>query len=115
MEISQEPRGGVLLLKLKGNIVGAAESSLLIDRLHEALEKGQAQVVIDLSQVDWMNSSGLGTLISGLTTLRQSGGNLKLCGLSDKIKNLFTITKLLSVFEIFPSAADAAASYGQSR
>jgi len=115
MEILQETQGGVSILKLKGNIVGAAESSLLIDRLHEALEKGQTQVVIDLSQVDWMNSSGLGTLISGLTTMRQSGGNLKLCGLSDKIQNLFTITKLLTVFEIFPSAADAAASYGQTR
>jgi len=98
-------------LKLKGNIVGAAESSQLIDRLHEDLEAGQLQVVIDLTRVDWMNSSGLGTLISGLTTMRQSGGNMKLCGLSDKIRTLFSITKLLTVFETFDSEAEAVQSY----
>lgn len=111
MEILQKRSGSITVLDLQGNIVGAAESSLLIDILHELLEQGQKQVVLDLTHVDWMNSSGLGTLISGLTTMRQSGGNLKLSGLSKKIKNLFSITKLLTVFEIFPTADEAAASF----
>ncbi len=111
MEITQKTQENVTVLALNGNIVGASESGILIDTLHELLEKGQTRVVIDLTQVSWMNSSGLGTLISGLNTMRQAGGNLKLCGMSPKIKNLLTITKLVTVFESFPAEADAVKSY----
>ncbi|MBN2356833.1 STAS domain-containing protein [candidate division KSB1 bacterium] len=111
MEIRQKKLGSATVLEMQGDIVGAAESSMLIDLLHDLLEAGQKQVVIDLTHVNWMNSSGLGTLISGLQTMRQNGGDLKLSGLSDKIKNLFSITKLLSVFEIHASSQDAIDSF----
>ncbi len=111
MEILQKTQAPVTILALTGNIVGASESSILIDKLHELLEKGENKVVIDLTQVSWMNSSGLGTLISGLNTMRQAGGNLKLCGMSQKIKNLLTITKLVTVFESFATEEEAVASY----
>lgn len=111
MEIRQKKLGSATVLEMQGDIVGAAESSLLIDVLHELLEAGQKQVVIDMTLVNWMNSSGLGTLISGLQTMRQNGGDLKLCGISEKIKNLFSITKLLSVFEIHASPQDAVVAF----
>ena len=68
-------------------------------------------VVVDLAQVDWMNSTGLGILISGYTTLRNNDGLLKLANVTDKIQSLLTITKLVSVFEAFDSVDDAVKSF----
>ncbi|MGH8004856.1 MAG: STAS domain-containing protein, partial [Limisphaerales bacterium] len=69
--------------------------------------------VIDLSDVDWMNSTGLGILISGLTTMRGSGGELKLARVTDKIQSLLVITKLVTVFESHDSVEAAIGSFGK--
>jgi anti-sigma B factor antagonist len=61
--------------------------------------------------VEWMNSTGLGILISGLTTLRNNGGELKLACVTDKIQSLLTITKLITVFENFDTIEDAVKSF----
>ena len=65
----------------------------------------------DLAKVDWMNSTGLGILISGLTTLRNNGGELKLANVTEKIQSLLTITKLITVFENFDSVEEAVGSF----
>jgi anti-sigma B factor antagonist len=62
---------------------------------------------MDLSKVDWMNSSGLGILISGLTTIKNAGGELRLAKVTDKIQSLLLITKLISVFSTHDSVEDA--------
>ncbi len=111
MEIRQKKMASATVLEMQGDIIGAAESSLLIDLLHDLLESGQKHVVLDLTRVSWMNSSGLGTLINSLQIMRQNGGDLKLCGISEKIKTLFSVTKLQSVFDIHPSVEEAVASF----
>ncbi len=111
MEVREERHGSATVLTLDGRIVGAAESGILMDKLHELIERGEKLLVIDLSHVNAMNSSGLGALISGLNTMRQAGGNLKLTGLTEKIVKLMTITKLYSVFESYATVKEAVDSY----
>ncbi len=69
--------------------------------------------MIDLKEVDWMNSTGLGIMISCLKTVREAGGDMKLANVTDKIKSLLTITKLITVFDAYNSTDDAVASIGK--
>jgi anti-sigma B factor antagonist len=69
------------------------------------------QVVLDVSRVGIINSSGLGMLIKGASTMKEAGGALKLAGASDKILELIKITKLTGVLQNFPTVADAVASF----
>jgi len=69
-------------------------------------------VVVDLEEVAWMNSSGLGILIGGLSALRKSGGDLRLARVTEKIEEVLRITKLDRVFDIYGNTDDAVASYG---
>lgn len=107
MKLSDRMQDGVVILEPKGKIMGGPDASLLHDKLHELIEAGNTKVVIDLSQVDWMNSTGLGILISSYTTLRNNQGELKLANVTDKIRSLLTITKLVTVFDSYDSVEQA--------
>ena len=111
MEIQQREQNGIVILELSGKIIGGPDATLFNDKLHDLIESGKNKVIADLSQVDWMNSSGLGILISALTTIRNSGGDLKIANAPEKIKNLLTITKLVNVFPIYDTIEEAIASY----
>jgi len=111
MKLSQKEIGNVVVLELSGSIVGGPDASLLNDKLHELVEQGKTRVVADLSQVDWMNSSGLGILIGGLTTMRNQNGDLKLACITERIQSLLMITKLLSVFDTYDDLEAAIQSY----
>jgi anti-sigma B factor antagonist len=111
MTITEKEMGDVVALELAGKIMGGPDASLLNDKLHEMLDKGKMKIVADLTNVNWMNSSGLGILISGLTTMRNNGGDLKLSGATDRIRNLLLMTKLLTVFDAHDSLEDAVASF----
>ncbi|MCK4633160.1 MAG: STAS domain-containing protein [candidate division Zixibacteria bacterium] len=111
MKLSSKEQAGIVILEPRGKIMGGPDASLLHDKLHECIDGNQNRIIIDLAQVDWMNSTGLGILISSYTTLRNNGGHLKLANVTDKIKSLLTITKLVSVFEAFDSVDEAVASF----
>jgi anti-sigma B factor antagonist len=111
MRLSDREQDGVVILEPKGKIMGGPDASLLHDKLYEFIEQNKKQVVIDLSQVDWMNSTGLGILISGYTTLRNTNGELKLANVTDKIQSLLTITKLVTVFEAYDTVDEAVESF----
>lgn len=107
MKLSDREQNGIVVLEPKGKIMGGPDASLLHDKLHEVMEAGKKKVVIDLSQVEWMNSTGLGILISTYTTLRNNDGELKLANVTDKIQSLLTITKLVTVFDTYDSVSEA--------
>ena len=107
MKLSDRETNGVIILEPKGKIMGGPDASLLHDKLYEFLDKDQRKIVIDLAGVEWMNSTGLGILISSLTTLRNNKGELKLANVTDKIQSLLTITKLVTVFESYDSVDEA--------
>ena len=111
MKMDEKTSGDIVVLQLSGKIMGGPDASLLNDKLHELIEVGKAKVVVDLGSVEWMNSSGLGILIGGLTTMRNSGGDLKLVNITDRIQSLLMITKLLTVFETFETIEEAAGSF----
>ena len=91
--------------------MGGPDGSKLHDTLHELKEGGKTNVVVDLSKVKFMNSSGLGMLISAMTTMRNAGGDLRLAKVADRIQSLLVITKLITVFKHYESVEEAAKSY----
>ncbi len=111
MKLVDYEKDGISVLEPKGKIMGGPDATLLHEKLHECIDQGKKKVVIDLAQVDWMNSTGLGILISGLTTLKNNGGELKLANVTEKIQSLLTITKLVTVFDAHDSVEDAIKSF----
>jgi anti-sigma B factor antagonist len=111
MNYDVEERYNCVIIALKGNVMGGPDGTKLHDTLHHLKEGGKKNVVADLSQVSFMNSSGLGMLISGMTTMRNAGGDLCLAAVADRIQSLLVITKLNTVFKHFETVDEAAASF----
>lgn len=111
MNLTEREIDGVVILELSGKIMGGPDASLLNDKLHELIEANKVNIVADLAKVDWMNSSGLGILIGGLTTMHNNNGDLKLARVTDRIQSLLMITKLLSVFDTHDDLESAIASF----
>jgi anti-sigma B factor antagonist len=111
MEITEKEMNDILIFSIKGEIMGGPESEIFQKKLYGAVEEGKVNVVVDMSHATWMNSSGLGMLISGLTTLRSSGGDLLLTNMSERLQRPLEITKLDSVFKIFDSVQSAVESF----
>ena len=111
MNFNVDERYNAVVLQLKGNVMGGPDGAKLHDQLHEMKEAGKKNVVVDLSKVKFMNSSGLGMLISGMTTMRNSGGDLRLANVADRIQSLLVITKLITVFKHFDSVEEAVDSF----
>jgi anti-sigma B factor antagonist len=99
------------VIALDGNVIGGPDASELNDFLHTLIAENKKNIVIDLKTVNFINSSGLGILIGGLTTMRNSGGDLKLANASKKIENLLEVTKLHRVFGLHKSVNDAVESF----
>ncbi len=100
-----------VVIELKGNVMGGDDTKEFNELLHKILDEGKKNVVVDLSEVKFMNSSGLGMLIGGLTTMKKGNGTLKLARTTEKIESLLLITKLSTIFESFESVEDAIKSF----
>jgi len=111
MQIASRLEGKVLVISITGELMAGQDSEKLRNIIDEAIKEEHIDVVADMKGVTWMNSSGLGMLISALTSLRSAGGDLKLANLSDRIRRPMQITKLDSVFQDFASVQDAVSSY----
>jgi len=111
MKIKTSEKYNAAIVELKGNVMGGPDAGELNDLLHKFIDNGKKNVVVDLSDVKFMNSSGLGMLISGYTTMKNGGGNLKLCNATDKIESLLVITKLITIFEHYNSVDEAVKSF----
>jgi len=111
MDFSSTEKNGIVIIELKGAILGGPEATALNEYLHHLIDNGKKNVVVDVSNVDLMNSSGLGMLIGGYTTMTNAGGGLKLAAANEKIQNLITITKLHTIFLAYTTVDEAVASY----
>ncbi|MEE4311854.1 MAG: STAS domain-containing protein [candidate division KSB1 bacterium] len=111
MNLKEREQDGIVVLELSGKIMGGPDATVLNEKLHALIDDNKSKVVADLGKVSWMNSSGLGILISGLTTMRNNKGDLKLANVTDKIQSLLIITKLITVFETFNSVDEAVESF----
>jgi len=113
MNFNVSERYNSVVIEFKGNVMGGPDAVSLNEKLHELIEEDKTNIVVDLSKVKFMNSSGLGMLIGGLTTMRKAGGDLRIANASDKIESLLVVTKLITVFKHFNSVEKAAESYNE--
>ena len=112
MKISSKKSGRVFVIQFSGDLMGDIEDvNAFKNLIFEAIEDDLVNFVVDLKQVNWMNSSGLGMVISGLTTARSSGGDLKLANVSDRNRRPLELTRLDSVFSIYDSIEEAVTSF----
>lgn len=111
MKVKFNEKYNAVVAELKGNVMGGPEAAEFGNSLKKILAEGKKNIVIDLSDVKFMNSSGLGMLISALTTVKNGDGVLKLANVTDKIQSLLMITKLITIFETFNSVDEAVKSF----
>jgi anti-sigma B factor antagonist len=111
MNFKVKERYNCIVIEFKGNVMGGPDAVSLNEKLHELIDEGKKNVVVDLSKVKFMNSSGLGMLIGALTTMRNAGGDLRIANATDKIESLLVITKLITVFQHFRSVDKAVESF----
>ena len=111
MEFSTSTKDQVVIYQLKGNLIGETDGITITESLSEFLEDGSKNFVIDLQDLQHINSSGLGVLITLLTKARKIGGEVTLANPSAYIKNLLLITKLNTIFKIHPTQEDAVNAY----
>src|SRR5713101_3340269 len=112
MKINEQQRGGIALLSLDGDFIGETDRSDLAASIQRVLGSGSRRFVIDLRGVHHINSSGLGSLVSALTTVRRAGGELRLSNANPDVHHLFEMTQLIKVFEFHGSVEQALARYG---
>jgi len=102
---------GVTIVDLSGRIVLGEATTTLREMLQNLLSQGQKKILLNLAEVSYIDSSGLGALVSGYTTLAGQQGQLKLLNLTKKVQDLLQITKLLTVFEVHTDEATAVRSF----
>lgn len=101
----------VVVVDLGGRITLGEGSTLLRDTIRELLEKNETRILLNLAEVTYIDSSGLGELVSGFSAVRARGGELKLLHLTRKVHDLLQITKLYTVFDVREDEANAIASF----
>jgi anti-sigma B factor antagonist len=114
MEIEERTVGDVMVLDLKGRITLGEGDELLKDKVNSLVNQGHRKVILNLAQVPYIDSAGLGEIVRTYTTVSRQGGSLKLLNLTKRITDLLSITKLLTVFETFDSEPDAIRSFSAS-
>lgn len=113
MKTKVSERYNAVLIELKGNVMGGEDTKEFNDMLHKLIDEGKKNIVVDLHEVKFMNSSGLGMLIGGLTTVKKSEGTFRLSRITDKIESLLVITKLITIFETYKTVDEAVASFAK--
>lgn len=113
MNFNISERYNCVVIVFKGKVMGGPDAVSLNEKLHELIEDDKTNVVVDLSKVNFMNSSGLGMLIGALTTMRKAGGDLRIANATDKIESLLVITKLITVFKHYQSLDEAVESFSE--
>src|SRR5215469_666800 len=111
MDIRERAVDGITVLDLSGKIVLGEGDLQIKDRIKDLLADGQRRILLNLGEVVYIDSAGLGALISSYTTTKREKGQLKLVNLTRRIKDLLAITKLITVFETYDDEKEAVTSF----
>jgi anti-sigma B factor antagonist len=114
MQIAERAVSDVVVLDVKGRITLGDGDEVLKDKVNSVVSKGQKKILLNLAEVPYVDSAGLGEIVRTYTTVSRQGGSLKLLNLTKRISDLLAITKLLTVFETFDSEAEAVKSFSAS-
>lgn len=111
LNINERQAGDVTVLDMSGKITIGEGSVALRTAIRRLLEEGKKRILLNLAQVSYIDSSGIGELVSSYTAINKENGQLKLLNLTQKLQDLLTITKLLTVFDVYDNEAEALNSY----
>lgn len=112
MKIEERAVGGVTILDLQGKMLIGEGDELLREKINQLVENGTQKIVLNLAEVPYVDSAGLGEIVRCYTTVSRKNGKLKLLNLTKRIHDLLSITKLLTVFETYDSEEEAVNSFG---
>ena len=107
MTFGESKSQGLTVFELEGKIMGDTSSQLLCDRLRNLISAGEKDIVLDFGRVKWINSSGIGTILSCVTSIRRKGGDLHFVQLGERVAQYFKITKLDTVLKIYETPSEA--------
>ena len=113
LKITDRVVDGVVVEALEGRIVLGEESNALREKVKSLLAAGQRKVVLNMNNVTYIDSAGLGTLVAAYTSARTQGAFMKLSNLGSKFKEILQVTKLVTVFEFYDSEAAAISSFSK--
>ncbi|HWZ52365.1 MAG TPA: STAS domain-containing protein [Granulicella sp.] len=113
MKVSARQVDGITILDLSGRITLGEGSVTLRDATRDVLAKGTKHILLNLGEITYIDSSGIGELVSAFTTVKNAGGELKLLNLTKKVHDLLQITKLYTVFDVKDDEASAVASFSK--
>jgi anti-sigma B factor antagonist len=114
LKINVRETGDVLILDLNGRITLGEEAASLRDTLKEQIDSGRKNILLNLAEVTYIDSSGLGQLVGSFATVTSRGGQLKLLNLQKRLHELMQVTKLITVFEVYTTEAAALRSFAAS-
>jgi anti-sigma B factor antagonist len=113
MKIDERTVGDVTVLDMQGKLLIGEGDELLRERINNLVESGKTKIVLNLGEVPYMDSAGLGEVVRCYTTVSRKNGKLKLVNLTKRLEDLLSITKLLTVFETYEDETEAVKSFGQ--
>ena len=111
MEMQERKSGEVDVLELKGRL-DASSAKNLKDKVQSLVDQQRVRLVMDMGGIDFIDSSGLGVLVSALRSTNKKGGDIKVAAIADQIRAIFELTRLHRIFEVFDTAEDAVSSFG---
>ena len=114
MTLNSRDVGGVAVVDLIGRMAASDNDGLLIDRVARLMAEGHTQVVLNLGQLAYMDSRGLGEMVACYAKVRKAGGNIRLAETTNRIQDLLAITRLVTVFESYDTEALAIASFADT-
>ncbi len=113
MKIKRRERGGITILDISGDITIGQGDVELRKEINDLIDNDVRKVIINLSKVAFIDSSGIGEIVRSFTTMQKQGGVLKLLGLEAKVRDLFVITRLITIFETFENEQLAVESFSK--
>ena len=113
MKIRKSQEGDVAVIELSGKLMGGPDADVVQETVRQCLQDGVKKIVLDLGDVSWVNSTGLGILIASHISVTNAGGVLKLMRVSRRIDSILMVTKLNTIFEVYDSREAAIASFQQ--
>jgi anti-sigma B factor antagonist len=111
LKVKTRMEGDIAVISVSGKLMGGPESDALRNEVKNLIDEGKRKFVVNLKGVPWINSTGLGALMAVYTSIQRSEGVLRLCHVSDRIQSLFMITKLLTIFDTYPTEEEAIESF----
>jgi anti-sigma B factor antagonist len=114
LNIKRKPQGDVMVLLLSGKIMGGPDYEKFHSEIKTLINDGFVDVLLDFSKVAWINSTGIGLLVTGYHTLKRNGGRMKVCSVGPRVESIIMVTQLDRVFDVFESCDEAVKSFAES-